>query len=105
VRAASIDLAALARNIRSLTDALGVDRPLVDLRASAYGHGLVAVARASTAAGATALRVSSPADAILLRDAGVECDVFAPGVPRALVISEPASTASTPPHRSRRAPS
>jgi alanine racemase len=78
VRAAGIDLAALARNIRSLTDALGVDRSLVDLRASAYGHGLVAVARASTAAGATALRVSSVADAIGLRNAGVECDVYAP---------------------------
>jgi alanine racemase len=80
VRAAVIDLAALARNIRSLTDALGVDRPLVDLRASAYGHGLVPVARASTAAGAAALRVSSLADAVALRDAGVECDVYAPRV-------------------------
>jgi alanine racemase len=78
VRSASIDLAALARNIRSLTDALGVDQPLVDLRASAYGHGLVAVGRASEAAGVVTLRVSSVADAVALRDAGIACEVLAP---------------------------
>ncbi|MCU1544631.1 MAG: alanine racemase [Microbacteriaceae bacterium] len=88
MRSASIDLAALARNIHSLTDALGVDQPLVDLRASAYGHGLVAVARASEAAGATALRVSSVADASVLRDAGIECDLLA-------AACEPSTDAAT----------
>jgi alanine racemase len=79
VRAASIDLDALARNIRTLIDALGVDQPLVDLRASAYGHGLVPVARASVDVGVHALRVSTTVDTARLRDAGVTGEILSPG--------------------------
>jgi alanine racemase len=77
-RTATIDLAALTRNITLLTDALGIDDPLVDLRASAYGHGLVPVGRAAVAAGVVALRVSSLDDALELRLAGIGCDILSP---------------------------
>jgi alanine racemase len=77
-RRATIDLAALTRNIELLTDALGVDHPLVDLRASAYGHGLVETALGAEAAGITLLRVSSLADALALRDNAVAVDILSP---------------------------
>ncbi|WP_411699808.1 alanine racemase [Conyzicola sp.] len=75
---ASIDLAALTHNLELLSGALGVDQPLVDLRASAYGHGLVEVALAAEAAAITAFRVSSLAEALVLRDGGVGADIWSP---------------------------
>ncbi|WP_268235598.1 alanine racemase [Conyzicola nivalis] len=73
-----MDLAALTRNLELLSDALGVDQPLVDLRASAYGHGLVEIARAAEAAGITAFRVSSLAEALDLRAEGIAADIWSP---------------------------
>jgi alanine racemase len=68
----------LTRNIELLTDALGVDQPLVDLRASAYGHGLVEVALDAEAAGVTLFRVSGLDDALRLRANGLVADILSP---------------------------
>jgi len=51
---------------------------LVDLRASAYGHGLVEIALAAEAAGVAAFRVSDLDDALRLRTNGVERDILSP---------------------------
>jgi alanine racemase len=77
-REATVDLAALHRNIRALST--GTSDPLLDLRASAYGHGLVAVARAvrSEFGDDFAARVSTLAEAVELRDAGVTSELLAP---------------------------
>jgi len=51
---------------------------MVDLRASAYGHGLVEVALDAEAAAITAFRVSSLDEALRLRANGVAADIWSP---------------------------
>lgn len=66
---AEVDLGALARNVRALARRAG--RPVMAVvKADAYGHGAVAVARAARAAGATWLGVSTTDEGLELRRAG-----------------------------------
>jgi alanine racemase len=64
-----VDLAAVRHNVRVLRDHVGVD-VMVVVKADAYGHGLVPVARAARRAGATWLGAATLDEAVALREAG-----------------------------------
>ncbi|MEN8781130.1 MAG: alanine racemase [Desulfobacterales bacterium] len=74
---AEIDLDAVAANVRELRR---VTRPearlLVAVKANAYGHGLVEVARQALESGADALGVARMPEALALRDAGIDAPVL-----------------------------
>jgi alanine racemase len=74
---AEIDLDAVAANTRELRR---VTRPearlLVAVKANAYGHGLVEVARQALESGADALGVARMPEALALRDAGIDAPVL-----------------------------
>jgi len=74
---AEIDLDAVAANTRELRR---VTRPearlLVAVKANAYGHGLVEVARQALAVGADTLGVARMLEALALRDAGVDAPIL-----------------------------
>jgi alanine racemase len=77
---AIIDLDAIAHNVRTLADQLG---PGVELyavvKANAYGHGAVQVARTALESGATRLAVAHLAEGIELRRAGIEASILVMG--------------------------
>jgi predicted amino acid racemase len=68
---ALIDLAAITHNARTLRERAGVDLMAV-LKADAYGHGLIPVARAAIAGGATWLGTALLQEALELRKAGID---------------------------------
>ena len=74
---AEIDLAAIAANVRELRR---ITRPearlLVAVKANAYGHGLVAVARRAIESGAEALGVARLPEATMLREAGLSAPIL-----------------------------
>ncbi len=98
---AHVDLAALRHNLALLRGrtAAGV-RLLAAVKADAYGHGLLPVARALAAAGADAFGVATAAEALALRDAGVPGEVLMFGPVRAgiaeLVAADVALTVALP---------
>lgn len=73
---AEVDLGAIRHNIRALTDFLAptVER-LAVVKANAYGHGDVEVARACLEAGATRLGVALVEEGVRLRDAGIDAPI------------------------------
>lgn len=74
---ARIDLDALARNVALAVRLAGPERRvLAVVKADAYGHGAVRVARAALAAGAAKLGVATPGEVRQLRAAGVEAPVL-----------------------------
>lgn len=77
-----VDLAALRHNVRRLREVAGVPTMTV-VKADAYGHGMVEVARAAREAGAEWLGVATVEEAVALRAAGDEgrvlCWLHAPG--------------------------
>lgn len=72
-----VDLAAIRHNVRRLAEAAGDARLMVVVKADAYSHGAVAVARTAVAAGAGMLGVATLAEAFELRAAGIEAPVLA----------------------------
>lgn len=75
-REATIDTVAIARNTRRFADLTGV--PVIAVvKADGYGHGAVLSARGALAGGATLLGVADLAEAIELREAGIEAPVLA----------------------------
>ncbi|MCR1781018.1 alanine racemase [Nocardioides carbamazepini] len=66
----TVDLAAVARNTRTLADRTAGELMAV-VKADGFGHGTVDVARTALAHGATRLGVTSLAEAWTLRDAGL----------------------------------
>jgi alanine racemase len=69
---ARIDLDAVAHNVRLAVRLAGPDRRvLAVVKADAYGHGAVRVARAALAAGALKLGVATPGEVRSLRAAGI----------------------------------
>ena len=74
---AIVDLAAIRHNVRTLAARAPGAAVLAVVKADAYGHGLVPVARAALAGGATWLGVAQLTEALVLR-AGLD----AAGVPR-----------------------
>ncbi|GAA6526268.1 alanine racemase [Intrasporangium sp. DVR] len=74
---AEIDLDALEHNIRTLRARAAQSQLMAVVKADAYGHGLLPVARAAVRAGADWLGVAQLAEACALRDAGVTTRLLA----------------------------
>ena len=74
---ATIDLAAIESNVRRLLDAASGADVMAVVKADAYGHGLVPVARACREGGATWLGTALLSEALELRAAGDEGRLFA----------------------------
>jgi alanine racemase len=77
---AVIDLSAIKSNVATLKAKAGVDLMAV-VKADAYGHGLVPVAKAAIDGGATWLGVALLEEAIALRAAGITAPILAWLVP------------------------
>jgi alanine racemase len=77
---AIIDLDCITENVKHLKALAGVDLMAV-VKADAYGHGLIPVARAALAGGATSLGVALLEEAITLREAGITAPILAWLVP------------------------
>ncbi len=73
---AEVDLDTLAHNVGVLRDRASGAELMAVVKADAYGHGLVPVARTAVAAGAAWLGVAQLAEAFALRDAGVTAPVL-----------------------------
>lgn len=67
----SVDLGAVRDNVATLVAKAGPAQTMAVVKADAYGHGLVPVARAAQAGGATWLGTAALAEALVLRQAGV----------------------------------
>lgn len=80
-----IDLARLGANLRNIRKHVGDTKVMAVVKANAYGHGLPEVGVCFEANGADALMVIDLAEAMSLRDAGVEIPILNFGaVPRGL---------------------
>ncbi len=77
LREARVDLEAVAHNICTLRGSIGDARLMSVVKARAYGHGAVPVARAAVAAGADWLGVVDIAEALELREAGIDAPILA----------------------------
>ena len=73
---AYIDLAAVTANVRVLREHAPGAQLLAVVKADAYGHGLVPVARAAAAGGASWLGTALLDEAIALRDSGIHARIF-----------------------------
>ena len=73
---AVIDLDAVAENVRRLREFAGDAAVMAVVKADAYNHGAVPVAKAALAAGARELGVTTLGEAIELRAAGIEAPVL-----------------------------
>ena len=76
-REAVIDLAAIHNNMAHLRDLVGTPHAMAVVKANAYGHGAVPVARAALAGGADWLGVADIDEALALRDAGIDAPILA----------------------------
>ena len=74
---ALVDLDAVARNVGVVQRHVGDAAVMAVVKADAYGHGLVPVARAALAGGASWLGVAHVHEALRLREAGVDADLLA----------------------------
>ena len=73
---ATVDLDAISRNVEVLRQHAGSAAVMAVVKADGYGHGLVPSAFAAVAGGATWLGVAHLAEAIALRDNGVQTPVL-----------------------------
>jgi len=73
---ALVDLSAIKHNVELLKQRAGTDL-LAVVKADAYGHGLIPVAKAALSAGATYLGVALLEEAISLREAGITAPILA----------------------------
>lgn len=73
---ALVDLDAVAHNVRLLRERAGSADVMAVVKADAYNHGAVEVAKASLAAGAAELGVTTVAEALDLRAAGITAPVL-----------------------------
>ncbi len=72
-----IDLGALAHNVAAVKAMVGPKVTLFAVvKADAYGHGAVAVARTALQNGASCLAVANMAEALILRDAGIAAPIL-----------------------------
>lgn len=74
---AVVDLDAVAANVATLDAHAGAAGVMAVVKADAYGHGLVPVARAALAGGAAWLGVAQLAEGLALRAAGVDAPLLA----------------------------
>ncbi|WP_278264981.1 alanine racemase [Nocardia sp. AG03] len=71
-----IDLDAIAHNVRVLREYARGAAVMVVVKADGYNHGAVAVARAALGAGAAELGVTTVAEALVLREAGITAPIL-----------------------------
>ncbi|MEO5315773.1 alanine racemase [Pseudarthrobacter sp. CC12] len=76
-RSAVIDLEAIRHNVRRLAAAASPAKVMAVVKADAYGHGAVPVARAALQAGASWLGVAHISEALALRAAGIDAPLLA----------------------------
>ncbi|MDQ0745205.1 alanine racemase [Clavibacter sp. B3I6] len=76
-RRAVVDLDAIRHNVRVLAALAAPARTMVAVKADAYGHGALQVARAALEAGAESLAVLDVASAVELRRAGIDARLLA----------------------------
>jgi alanine racemase len=76
-REAVVDLGAVRRNVRAIAARVAPAQVMAVVKADAYGHGAVPVARAALDAGAGWLGVADLHEAIALREAGIDAPVLA----------------------------
>src|SRR5687768_4685135 len=77
---ALIDLDALAANVRSIKAHIAQNCELIAVvKANAYGHGAIPVARAALAAGASRLAVARVDEGVALRKAGIDAPILLMG--------------------------
>ena len=86
---AEVDLGAIRDNVRALKRRAGDARLMAVVKADAYGHGAVPVARAALEAGADSLAVASAVEGVELRKAGLQAPilVFTDLLPGALTLA------------------
>ena len=86
---AEVDLGAIRDNVRALKRRAGDARLMAVVKANAYGHGAVPVARAVLEAGADSLAVASAVEGVELRRAGLRTPilVFTDLLPDALALA------------------
>jgi alanine racemase len=77
--AVTVDLTRLTENYRAIETAVAPARVLAVLKANAYGHGLVEVARHMAELGAPYLGVAVLEEGILLREAGIQSPILVMG--------------------------
>jgi alanine racemase len=77
---ASVNLAAIGRNTARIAHAAPTAAVCAVVKADAYGHGMVPVARVALDAGATWLAVATADEAAALRSAGIDTRVLVLGV-------------------------
>ncbi|WP_448005809.1 alanine racemase [Agromyces bauzanensis] len=76
-REAVVDLDAIRDNVAHLARLVAPAQAMAVVKADAYGHGAVPVARAALAGGASWLGVADLAEAVALRDAGIRAPLLA----------------------------
>ena len=84
---AEIDLDKLTANYRAIDDAVGTARVLPVLKANAYGHGLVEIARHLEPLGPAGFGVAILEEGILLRSSGISAPILVMGSPQEAQIS------------------
>lgn len=72
-----LDLAAFHANVRRLSDLVKPARTMLAVKANAYGHGMIPLARVALASGADSLAVLEVPAALELRRAGITAQLFA----------------------------
>lgn len=82
-----IDLDALIQNVQAVRRAVGVDVTAV-VKANAYGHGAVEIARAALAGGARRLAVATVPEGVALRRSGIDVPILVMGWAPAEVMAE-----------------
>jgi alanine racemase len=83
---AEVDLTAIAENVRALRSVAAPAGVLAVVKADAYGHGAVPVARAAVAAGVAGLGVALVEEGVELREAEIDAPI--------LVLAEPVPDAA-----------
>ncbi|WP_391204805.1 alanine racemase [Psychrobacillus sp. L4] len=72
-----INLTAIKSNIQNLRQMLPTHTQIIAIvKANAYGHGDIEVAKAALSAGATQLAVATPEEALRIRDAGITAEIL-----------------------------
>jgi alanine racemase len=88
---AVVDLGVVRANARTLGDLAPTAQVMAVVKADAYGHGLLPVARAALEGGATWLGVAQVSEALALRAGGIRSRVltwlYAPGAPLADAVA------------------
>lgn len=94
---ATIDLAALGQNLSRIRERLSPNSHIMAVvKANAYGHGAVEVARALRDAGVTRLAVASVQEGVALREAGIDGDILVLGALLDQQLTELLSNRLTP---------